>query len=279
MSQSEHLKSGSISLFFYQLAEGARRQGNVIFALIFRDLKNRSGDEYGILSLLGIVVEPALSVLALAAFWYLLRRTEIGGVHVLLFLIVSVTPFTMVRRSLASIPRTVYSARAFFAFPNVKPFDALLAKFIIEFALTLFGTLILMFMMWWFMDLAPRSDYILECLGIIGLIVATSFGISLFLGIYSNRFPLLASFISLTSRAVMLLSAVMHPAAELPTPAQRVIAMNPLAHALELLRYYALGMKPFHAVSLEFVVFTALGTLSFGLIAYYANRKTILESR
>lgn len=279
MAASERLKSGSLSLFFYQVAEGARRQSNVIFALIFRDLKNRSGDEYGYLSLLGIVVEPALSVLALAAFWYVLRRTDIHGIPILLFLVVSVTPFTMIRRSIASIPRTVRSARAFFAFPNVKPFDALAAQFILEFTLTLFGAIIVMFVMWWFMDLAPHSDHILECFGIIGLLLMASMGLSLFLGIYATRFPLLASIIGLTSRALMLLSAVLHPASDLPASAQRIIALNPLAHAIELLRFYALGLKPFHAASFNFVLITALGILSFGLIAYYANRKSILELR
>lgn len=279
MSHSENLRSGSLSFFFYQLAEGARRQSNVIFALIFRDLKNRSGDEYGMLSLVGIVIEPAISVLSLAAFWYILRRQDIDGIPVLLFLSVSVIPFTMVRRSLASIPRTVKTARAFFAFPNVKPFDAIVAQFIMEFTLTLFGAFLLLFMMGWFLGYTVLTNRILECLMILGLITIASFGISLFLGIYSNRYPLLASFISLMSRVLMLISAVMHPAAHLPVVAQDVLVLNPLAHAMELLRYYALGMKPFHGASLSFLTMFSLSSLSIGFIAYYANRKSIIELR
>ncbi len=279
MSHSENLRSGTLSFFFYQIAEGARRQSNVIFALIFRDLKNRSGDEYGMLSLIGILIEPALSVLMLALFWYVLRRQEIDGIPVLLFLTVSITPFTMVRRSMASIPRTVRTARAFFAFPNVKPFDAIVAQFIIEFTLTLMGAALLFFMMGWFLGLTPQTDHILECLRILGWIVMASFGISLFLGIYSNRYPLIGSFISMTSRALILGSAVMHPARDLPVSAQRVLEYNPLAHAMELLRFYALDMKPFHRVSEPFLEMFSLSTLAIGFIAYYANRKSILELR
>lgn len=279
MSHNENLKSGTLSFFFYQVAEGARRQGNVIFALIFRDLKNRSGDEYGLLSIIGILIEPAISVIMMALFWYVLRRQEIDGIPVLLFLTVSITPFTMVRRSLASIPRSVRSSRSFFAFPNVKPFDAIVAQFIIEFTLTLIGAALLFFMMGWFLDLMVRSDRILECLRILGLIIMASFGISLFLGIYSNRYPLLANFISISSRALILGSAVMHPARDLPVPAQRILQYNPLAHAMELLRFYALDMTPFHGASEPYLEMFALSTLAIGFIAYYANRKSILELR
>ena len=43
MSHSEQLPTPGLSRFFYELREGARRQGNVVFALIFRELKSRSG--------------------------------------------------------------------------------------------------------------------------------------------------------------------------------------------------------------------------------------------
>jgi capsular polysaccharide transport system permease protein len=279
MTHSEQFKGGSLAIFFYQLAEGARRQSNVIFALIYRDLKSRSSDDYGFLSLIGIMLEPAIAVIGLASFWYLMRRTEIDGVHVLLFLAVSVTPFTMVRRSLATIPRTVRSAKAFYAFPNVKPFDAVAARFIVEFTLTLLGAGILFFMMWWFLDLSMNSTALLEVISVLALLTMASFGLSLFLGIYANRYTMISSIISMSSRLLLLVSAVMHPAATLPTSAQAILAYNPLAHAMELLRFYALGMKPFHGVSLEFFAMFSLTCLSVGFIAYFANRKSILENK
>ena len=71
----------------------------------------------------------------------------------MLFLTVSMTAFSIIRRSIATIPRTIKSNRAFYAFPNVKPFDAVAARFLIEFTLTIAGGGLLLFFIWWFLDL------------------------------------------------------------------------------------------------------------------------------
>ncbi len=99
-------KLGRFSRFVWEVREGARRQGNVIFRLIFRDIKRRSGkDGHGILTLMGILLEPAVGVIALSLFWYVMRRTEVNGVFIAMFLAVSFTAFAIVRRSIASVPR------------------------------------------------------------------------------------------------------------------------------------------------------------------------------
>ena len=129
MTQVDRLPATSLGRFFYELREGARRQGNVIFALIFRELKTKSGqDSYGILSLVGIILEPAISVMALSLFWYVMRRQEVYGVHIALFLVISATGFALIRRSFSSIPRTVKGSRSFYSYPSVKPIDTVAAR-------------------------------------------------------------------------------------------------------------------------------------------------------
>ena len=77
--------------------------------LIFRELKTKTGqDGYGLLSLVGIMLEPAIGVLALSAV--LVSREAPGDSgrsrravprrH-------RMTAFTIIRRSLSSIPKTV----------------------------------------------------------------------------------------------------------------------------------------------------------------------------
>jgi capsular polysaccharide transport system permease protein len=258
--------------------EGARRQGNVIFALIFRELKTKQGqDGYGILSLVGVLLEPAVGVMAMSAFWYILKRQEIKGVHVVLFLTISMTAFAIVRRSLSSIPKTVRTSRAFFAFPSVKPFDAILARFIIECVLTMCGGLLLLFLSWWFLDLTIRMDRFIEGMGIFGLLLGIGFGTSLLIGVYGTRFPFVFTVLSNVSRALLFLSAVMHPVSELPHQAQGVISWNPLSHAMELIRGYLLGIQPFADVSIEYLVGFSLATLFLGFISYYVNRRKVIE--
>jgi capsular polysaccharide transport system permease protein len=278
MARSDHAAAGSLQRFFYEVTEGARRQGNVVFALIFRELKTRSGSEgHGLFSLVGILLEPAIGTLIMTGFYYLLRRQEVQGVHIILFLTISMTTFSVVRRSIATIPRTIRSNRAFYAFPNVKPFDAVLARFILETVLTILGGAILLFLIWWFLDLSIDMDWLLHGFGIFTILLVWSFGISLFIGVYGTRFPMLFKSIQLTSRGLMFLSAVIHPVSELPVEAQYYIGWNPIAHGMELMRQYLLGMTPFQDISLNYLIAWAAATLFLGFLSYYVNRLKVIE--
>lgn len=278
MTLSYPARPGSIRRFFSDMREGLRRQGNVVFALIFRDLKSRSGqDGYGLLSLAGIVLEPAMGVVALSAFWYLMKREEIQGVHVVLFLTVSMTGFSMFRRAIASVPKTIRGTRAFYAFPNVKPFDAVLARFVIELVLTVLGGAILLFLAWWFLDLAIYMDYFLEGMGVFAMLIAAAFGVSLFVGVYGTRFPMAFKGIQFMSRGLLFISAVMHPANELPAEAQDFLAWNPLVHYMEAMRGFFLGMDTFPALSFTYMTGFAAVSVFMGFISYYANRHKVIE--
>ena len=278
MTHSEHAPEGSLARFFYEMREGSRRQGNVIFALIFRELKTRSGTEgYGLLSLVGVLLEPAAGVIVLSAIWYTLKRQDIDGVHTALFLAASYIPFSIVRRSISSVPRTIRSNRSFYAFQNVKPFDAVLARFILEVALMLMGGGIVLFLLWWFLDLSFNNDHLLSALGLMALLIMLSFGLSLVIGIYGTRFPVIFKVLSMASRGLIFLSAVMHTVGDLPPEAQNYIAYNPLAHFMELFRQAVVGITPFQGVSFYYAAMSAIVMLFFGFISYYANRYKVIE--
>ncbi len=278
MTHIEGIPASRIGRFFVEMREGARRQSNVIFALIFRELKTKSGqDSYGLLSFVGIILEPAATVIGLTLFWYLLKREEVLGVHVALFVTVSVTGFAIVRRSFSSIPKSVRSSRAFYAYPNVKPFDAVLARFIVEFVLTLLGGLLVLYLVWWFLDITVSMQHFIDGMRIFGELVAFAFGIALTMGIYGTRFPFIMTVFSNASRILFYTSSVIHPASDLPYEAQYWISWNPFAHANELGRFYLLNITPFDGISETYLFAWSLGTLTFGFVAYYANRKKVLE--
>ena len=278
MTHSQHAPLGSASRFFYEIQEGSRRQANVIFALIFKEMKTKSGaDGYGLISMIGALFESTLTVLALWAFWYLARRQEISGVSVGLFLSVSYIPFAMVRRSLSSVPKAMQGGRAFYAFPGVKPIDTILARFILELALTIIGGAMLLFILAWVFGDYVRTDKLFQGLLIFVAIIALALGQSLFVGVYGTKFPMIFKFIQLISRGIFILSAVMHPMNELPPETQAIIAWNPVANYLELIRYYLLGLKPYQDVSLNYAMAYTVFILFLGFAGYWVNRIKVLE--
>lgn len=278
MTQIEHAPAGSINRFVYEMREGSRREVNVIFALMFRELKSRSGTEgNGLLSLIGIVAEPVFAALLLAGFWYVIRRTEIQGVSVFLFMAVSYTPFSVFRRAITSIPRSIRSSRSFYAFQSVKPIDAVLARFIVELALTMIGGIILLFLLSWFGDLTINRDKLLEAIGLFAALLVGSLGVSLLVGVYGTRFPLLFKVLQMTARGLLFVSCVLHPASELPSDAQAAITWNPLAHFEELFRNALIGTQPFQDASLTYLLMWSLVLLFFGMLGYHANRHKVIE--
>lgn len=275
---SDAIPEKGLSRFLYEMREGGRKQANVVFALLFREIKTRSKDEnYGLLSLVSIILEPAFTVLALAAFFYLLRTEEMMGVPIFLFVAVSMTAFSIIRRAMATVPRTMRNTRAFYSYPNVKPIDAVLARFILEMALTIFGGFLVLLFLWWFFDMTISDQNLLHALAIFLMLLVAGFGISLFLAVYGMRFPFIQKIMSPFTRVLFITSAVIHPAAELPSKAQWYIAFNPFAHAMELLRLYALRIPPFPEASFSFFAYFCLICVFLGLVAYYANRTKVLE--
>ena len=278
MIKTEAISQGAVARFFYEVREGSRRQGNVLFALIFKELKARAGDNAGRLyNLAMVVLEPAIGSVLLTAFWWIVSRVEVGGVHVALFVAVSYTPFSIIRRSLSSIPRSLRSNIAFYAYQQVKPFDSITAQFIIEFTLTIVGGTLLLFVLWWFLGLSIRTDSLLELFGMLVLLGAIAFGLSLTIGVYGTRFPVLSSLIGASSRGLLLLCAVMHPVSDLPSNATYYLALNPIAHVEEKIRQYTLGIKPFPEASVSYPAYFALIMLFFGFASYYANRHRVIE--
>lgn len=278
MALTEDRRPSDFAIFLNQFREGWRLQANVIFALIFRQIKMRSAkDGYGLYSLVAVILEPAIGVLFLSLFFYVIKTQEIQNVHVALFIGVSYTAFAILRRSLSSIPRALKSNRSFYAFPNVKPFDTLVASFVMEFILTLIGAALLMLMLWWFLGLTLKWDGALEGLGIIGLIVVLGFGLTLCFAVYGTMYSIIGHVLGWTSRGLFFLSAVMHPVSELPPEAQQYVAWNPAAVLLELLRSYLLGTTPFSGVSLTYAVIFSISTLFFGMISYWVYRFKVIE--
>ena len=269
----------AVARFFYEMREGSRRQGNVLFALIFKELKSREGNDYnfGLYSLLIILLEPAIGVAAITTFWYLVRREEIYGIHIALFVAVSYTPFSIIRRSLSSIPRSLRGNQSFYSFQQVKPFDAVTARFIIELVLTLSGGILMLFGLWWFLGLSMKGGHVFQFLGILAMMATAGFGLSLFLGVYGTLFPLVNRIVRMMSMGLLMVCAVIHPLAELPSKASYILSWNPIANMEEYLRLYGLGIKPDSNVSLNYAMGFTLTILFLGFTGYYANRRKVLE--
>lgn len=275
MPVSDASRQLGLAGFVREMGTALRRQGNVILALMFKEFRSRASR--GRLGLFWVILDPVTKIIVLSLFWYLVRRTEISGVHVALFIAVAVVPFTIVSRSLASIASAIGSNQAYYNYPQVKPIDALIARFLLDMWLLAMGAAAIFFALDWFMGLHINLQNILPFVGVLVLAMALGFGVSLFTGTYSSLYESFSKVQSLFNRPLLLISAVFYTPNDLPAQARYFISWNPIAQLIEYARYYALGIPLFPEASIVYPAVCALVALFLGFIAYYANRFRLLE--
>jgi capsular polysaccharide transport system permease protein len=267
----------SIAFFADETWRGLTRQANVVFALIFKEFMGRASSSAGLLGLFWALVTPMIYALSLSTMWYFLGRHDFYGVSPFLVMTTSIMPYLLVRHSLGHIPGAIGGNMGLYGYPQVKPIDALIARFILDATLIMGGGSVLLLAMYWFADIAPSFPGPLEAIGMIALLMMMALGISLIVGIFATVSDTFDRLLGFLSRPLIIVSLVMHIGIQLPPTARYWISWNPLADINEYLRYYALGIPPMPEATIAYPALVALMMLTFGLMVYQVYRYRILR--
>ncbi len=260
-----------------QLRLGLQRQLSVIVALIFKEWRSRlQTSKFGFFF---VLAESFVFLLAISILLVLLGRTQFDGVPVLLFVPAGVIPFVIFRRSVMSTSKSVGKNEGLMDYPQVKPIDAIIAAYIFQMWLLFLAASLLMFLLWWLLDLVPSMPRPLEALGVMAVFLVGCFGLSLLVGVYATLYDFVERTIDVMRRPILIISGVIWPVDHLPTAARQVLAWNPLVHVIAYIRHYTLGMPLFAEADLGYVCYTALVLLGAAFICYYANRWRLVEER
>jgi capsular polysaccharide transport system permease protein len=267
----------SLAAFSHDFGRGLQRQGQVIFALLFKEFRSRSGSSAGRLAIFWTVATPIVSASILALMWSLLGRKQFFGVSTFLVMTVSIIPYSLVRHGFSSIPPSIWQNSSLYGYPMVKPIDAIIARFVLDITLTIIAGIVLLLGLYWFTGETPQLGYPLETLGLYGLTLMMVLGISLIVGVYSTISDAFGRVIGFLSRPLIMVSLVIHLGSGLPPNIQYWVSWNPLADVNELVRYYMLGIPPMPDATVAYPALVSLLLLGFGMIAYQANRYRIIR--
>ena len=97
---------------------------------MLREIKTRFGAYR--LGIVWALVEPLTHVVVLSLIFGIRSRTAPGAVEFPIFLATGIIPFVMFRNMVTRTMMTVEANRALFTYPQVRPFDTLIARFILE---------------------------------------------------------------------------------------------------------------------------------------------------
>jgi capsular polysaccharide transport system permease protein len=240
---------------------GALTQMHVVFAVLLRETKTRFGDNQ--LGYLWAFLEQGLMVGMFIAFYSVFGRIAPPGMSLAAYLTTGIVPYSLFRSTAQRCMSAIDSNKGLLFYPQVRPLDLVIARALLE-AVTYLGIMVLFLGGLALYEGPPRIDSFLQAL--LGFALASAFGaglgllccgLSIFTPTVERLFPSIL-------RVIFWFSAVFHPVETLPKTMRNIILLNPLTHALELVRdgwfpgYDARSADPFY-VLMWILVFAFLG--------------------
>lgn len=251
-------------------------QRAVIFALVVRELQTRFGGR--LIGLFWVLAEPLLHIGAILMVRVVLRqRFEGVMLDMPVYLVVAMIPFFMSRNIWFRVMDGASANIGLFGYRQVKPFDAFIARPIIELCLYTMVFVVLMAGFGWYgMRFLPVRP--LEFLGVVLVFVVLGFGLGLISAVITRQVPAAAIAIRLFALPLYLLSGVLMRIDSLPPAIQQYLVWNPMLHLVELTRWaYFPSYRPLWSINIEYPLIWTFVVIGLGVSLYRLRRQELLS--
>lgn len=212
---------------------GAMTQLQVVYAILLRETKTRFGAHK--LGYLWAVLQPLLWIAMFAGLYHAFGRMAPPGMSVVAFLATGIVPYSLFRETSGRCLTAIDANKGLLFYPQVRPLDLVVARVLLEGATQSVVLLVLLGAVALF-EGAVRIDNSLNVMLGFGLAsgLGASFGlVCCGLSVYSRTVDQLYPALL---RVLFWLSAVFHPLESVPKSLRDILALNPIIHAIELVR-------------------------------------------
>lgn len=223
-----------------------------------------------------LLVEPAMHVGFMAVIWGALRRGTMGGADMFMWIMLGMLSFFLFRRSAVQAMHALDSNRAFFAFRQVRPFDAALVRAVVE-AFIMFFIFAFMLIAAAFMghDILPADPLLV--LTALALLWAFGLGYGLVASVGMRLVPETSHLLQIMMMPLYIISGVIMPIFNIPLPYRDWLLWNPLVHGLEVVRMgFFANYHTVTGISLSYLCLWALGSIALGMVLYHVNETRLV---
>lgn len=215
-----------------------------------------------------LLIEPVLHIGFLVFVFTIIRMRTVGNADVAVWIIVGMLAFFLFRRTAVQVTYAVDSNRPLFTYRQVKPFDPVLARAVLEaflmsiVSIIIIGSAILLGYQAWPHDalLVLQANLGLWLFGI---------GYGLVASVLMELVPEMEHVLKILMLPLYLISGVIFPLATIPQPYLDLLLLNPIAHGLELARA---GFFPYYhtvqGLSMEYLYAWGISGIFLGLVLY-----------
>jgi capsular polysaccharide transport system permease protein len=205
----------------------------VVYALFLRETKTRFGESQ--LGYLWALAQPLLWILMFAAIYSVFGRLTPPGMSIIAFLTTGIVPFALFRETASRCLGAIRSNKGLLFYPKVRPLDLIVARVLLE-AVTQ-GMVFLVLMGGVALYEGPFTiESALEIIA--GLALSSGLGAAfglLFCGLSVFTTSAERLFPSIL-RPIFWFCAIFHPVESSPPSFRDILLLNPLTHAIELVR-------------------------------------------
>jgi capsular polysaccharide transport system permease protein len=249
-------------------------QSAVVFALLMRELKTRFGGK--LVGIFWVLFEPVANVYILLYIRGVLRTRAIGPtIEYPVYHVVAMIPYFAFRSAWFRSMEAVSGNAGLFAYRQVKPADAMVARTVLECIIYFFVFLLVLGTLAWFgMKFLPDNPLQYLTCWIVNMLLG--FGLGECCLVLTHGKPNAKSFVRLMSMPLYLLSGILIPLKSFPPDVLYWLMLNPTANLVELERsaYYN-EYTPALYTSFEYPVVFALVLCAIGHCLYRLNHKKL----
>lgn len=244
----------------------------VVAALIVREMSTRFGGRPG--GYIWALLEPAAYIGLLTIIFGGISHTPALGTSFPLFFATGFLAFQFYNGTASYVMGAVASNKAMLQYPNVAPFDTVVARFLLQSAtMTIVAIVVLTTIEETSLD-AIQVNWV-HVINAIGAASLLGIGISLVNIVLFIRYRLYESIYGILARPLFMLTGVFYVPEMLPSPFRNILLLNPLVHVVTEFRR---GFYPeYRAIGLDMNYVYTFGSILFmaGLTIFTFGRKTL----
>lgn len=213
-------------------------QRRVVYALIMREIITRYGRHN--VGFVWLFVEPMLFTLGIMALWSTGRFGHGDGISVAAFAITGYSSVLMWRNTATRCTKAIESNLSLMYHRNVKVFDILVSRVILEVVATTISFLLLTLVFSYFGFIKPPHNLLVLLIGWI-LLAWFSFALGIIVGCVSEQSELFDRVWHVVTYLLFPLSGAVFMVEWLPRSARNIVLWLPMVHGTEMIRHGFFG--------------------------------------
>jgi len=248
---------------------------NVINALFLREMQTRFGSQK--LGYLWVFIDSIAQIVVLAGIKAILFDRSMPGVDFAVFLAIGILSFSMFKSIVFRSMDAFRANKGLFAYKQVKPIDALIARVMVEFLIYICALIALSAIGLYF-NFDVNIQNIMLFVG--AYIWISIFGLSLGItfAILAEFFENLKKIVKLIFLPLFFISGIFFSVESLPLALREWLLYNPVLHFMELIHGSYFSVLDTHYVDYQYIFFWTTIPLFVGLFLYQRTHKVILTS-